>query len=227
MLTGFNTDVKHNGKIYHVQTEDKGRSNPIIETLIYLQGEIIEARRTSYREVIEKQGFQPQLIYKIMERQHRMAIADIRAGRLDKQEEYEEAPIDQMIDKKKTLDEIILEYLEAQSKEDPINLDFDQDRFFFEGEHIALPIRVYFEKSQEPAPSSQVVIKILSTSRPALTVFEGETDEQGNVVARFDIPIFPDGMAALLIQAFKGDLSVEKKQLIMKPMRKMSQTKKL
>jgi len=38
MITGFNTDVKHGAKVYHVQTEDKGRNNPKIETLVYVGG---------------------------------------------------------------------------------------------------------------------------------------------------------------------------------------------
>ncbi len=34
MVTGFNTDVQHDGKIYHVQTEDKGVDNPLIEIVL-------------------------------------------------------------------------------------------------------------------------------------------------------------------------------------------------
>ena len=44
MITGFNTDVKYKGVIYHVQTEDKGTTNPLIETLIYRGGEILGSR---------------------------------------------------------------------------------------------------------------------------------------------------------------------------------------
>ena len=40
VITGFNTDVKYRGTVYHVQTEDKGAANPLIETLIYKGGEI-------------------------------------------------------------------------------------------------------------------------------------------------------------------------------------------
>ena len=44
MITGFNTDVKYKGVVYHVQTEDKGTANPLIETLIYKGGEILGSR---------------------------------------------------------------------------------------------------------------------------------------------------------------------------------------
>ena len=48
VITGFNTDVKYRGVVYHVQTEDKGTSNPVIETLIYRGGEILGSRRLPY-----------------------------------------------------------------------------------------------------------------------------------------------------------------------------------
>ena len=38
MITGYNTDVRHGNRIFHVQTEDKGLGNPKIETLIYVGG---------------------------------------------------------------------------------------------------------------------------------------------------------------------------------------------
>jgi len=40
LITGFNTDIKHNEKVYHIQTEDKGLQNPYIESLVYVGGEI-------------------------------------------------------------------------------------------------------------------------------------------------------------------------------------------
>ena len=44
MVTGYNTDVEHDGRVYHVQTEDKGTDNPMIETLVYRGGEILDPR---------------------------------------------------------------------------------------------------------------------------------------------------------------------------------------
>ena len=34
MITGFNTDVPHEGHVYHVQTEDGGAGHPILESLV-------------------------------------------------------------------------------------------------------------------------------------------------------------------------------------------------
>jgi hypothetical protein len=36
MITGQNSEVLHNDRAFHVQTEDKGRSNPMLESFIIL-----------------------------------------------------------------------------------------------------------------------------------------------------------------------------------------------
>ncbi len=54
MITGFNQDVSYKGTVYHVQTEDRGKGNPLIETLIYVGGEIVASRRTSYEDLDER-----------------------------------------------------------------------------------------------------------------------------------------------------------------------------
>ena len=53
VITGFNTDVKYRGVVYHVQTEDKGPQNPLIETLVYKGGEILASRRLPYGDLIK------------------------------------------------------------------------------------------------------------------------------------------------------------------------------
>ena len=54
MITGYNTDVKHKSRVFHVQTEDKGAGNPCVESLVYVGGEILATRRMSYAEMAQK-----------------------------------------------------------------------------------------------------------------------------------------------------------------------------
>ena len=74
MITGFNTDVEFEGRVYHVQTEDKGLDNPIIETLVYTGGEIVCARKNSYRQMLVKGDCHESMIQQRMEAQHRELI---------------------------------------------------------------------------------------------------------------------------------------------------------
>ncbi len=79
MITGFNTDVKHKNRVFHIQTEDKGESNPFVESLVYVGGEILATKRTSYAEVLKDEP----AIQDLMEQQHRTMIAAIQRGRFD------------------------------------------------------------------------------------------------------------------------------------------------
>src|SRR5438874_4179540 len=118
MITGHNTDINFNGKVYHVQTEDKGRGNPVVETLVYKGGEILDARRTSYIDLI-KDGYDEKKIIELIEQQHRTMITEIRGGKYEKAS----APTgtvstprpdplaEGIIDIKKSLDQVILDYL--------------------------------------------------------------------------------------------------------------------
>ncbi|MDY7096079.1 MAG: hypothetical protein SX243_24155 [Acidobacteriota bacterium] len=82
MITGHNTDVRHNDVVLHVQSEDKGKSNPFIETLVYVGGRVLAARRVSYAKLLEE-GKGEKDIVALMEHQHRRTIAAIRGGKLD------------------------------------------------------------------------------------------------------------------------------------------------
>ncbi len=48
MIFGFNTDVQGKDALCHVQTEDRGHKNPVIESIIYVGGKILGKRRTLY-----------------------------------------------------------------------------------------------------------------------------------------------------------------------------------
>ncbi len=68
--------------VYHVQTEDKGISNPFIESLVYVGGQVLASKRASYAELLAE-GKDEKDIVALMDHQHRTMIAAIRHGRLD------------------------------------------------------------------------------------------------------------------------------------------------
>ncbi|HEY0765649.1 MAG TPA: hypothetical protein VGD61_24935 [Pyrinomonadaceae bacterium] len=82
MITGFNTDIEHDGVIYHVQTEDKGLDSPIILSLVYAGGTILASKRSPYRDLIAE-GFSDEVLAERLKRQHRLICAAIHSGRID------------------------------------------------------------------------------------------------------------------------------------------------
>ncbi|PYP87366.1 MAG: hypothetical protein DMF61_10145 [Blastocatellia bacterium AA13] len=82
MITGFNTDVRHGGCVYHVQTEDRGRDHPILESLVYIGGTIVAKKMTPYSDQVS-QGATEEAIASLLRKQHQVIIAAIKAGRIE------------------------------------------------------------------------------------------------------------------------------------------------
>lgn len=82
MLTGYNTDFKFQGKIYHVQTEDGGINSPAITSLLYHQGAILASRKTSYADILKADCLED-VVRELMMAQHKQMIRDLMHGKLD------------------------------------------------------------------------------------------------------------------------------------------------
>lgn len=82
MITGFNTDVRHEGHVYHVQTEDGGKDNAMFESLVYIGGTVVAKKRTPYPEPL-KEGASQEKLASLLKRQHQVIIAAIKAGRIE------------------------------------------------------------------------------------------------------------------------------------------------
>jgi hypothetical protein len=82
MITGYNTDVRHWDLVLHVQTEDRGLDNPIIESVVYVRGQVLATKRSNYAHLLEA-GKTEEDIARLMEHQHRTILAAIRAGKFD------------------------------------------------------------------------------------------------------------------------------------------------
>jgi len=79
MITGFNTNIKVGNKVFHVQTEDGGRRNPRIETLVFVDGAIMASKSRSYAD---GEGLQVEEIRSLMVDQHKKMIQQVKEGAL-------------------------------------------------------------------------------------------------------------------------------------------------
>ena len=113
MLTGFNTDFKYKGVVYHVQTEDNGVNNPTIITLLYQGGAILASRKVSYADILKYEKLE-KVVRELMEEQHKQVIKDLIAGRFNKDSVPDKSEPDVKITK--TLDDVILDYLSSEDK---------------------------------------------------------------------------------------------------------------
>lgn len=82
-VLGFNNNVRHRGRVFHIQTEDSGVKNPRIVTHLFADGgRIIKTTRTAYNELLQKSDLSQQ-VRQMMKEQHKAMFAALRAGDLD------------------------------------------------------------------------------------------------------------------------------------------------
>lgn len=138
MLTGYNTDFKFDGKVYHCQTEDGGINSPFVTSLMYHQGAILASRKTSYADILKADCLED-VVRELMMEQHKGMIRDLMQNKLQvnvnapqQTEPAQKAaaqvqPVPEVkkapppppkpeVVKEKTLDDIILEFLEQEDK---------------------------------------------------------------------------------------------------------------
>jgi hypothetical protein len=83
MLPGYNHNVIYKNKVYHIQTEDKGRENPNIVTLLYREGSIIASKNTNYADIIKFERLD-EIVKEIMQEQHKSMLKALLNGVFDK-----------------------------------------------------------------------------------------------------------------------------------------------
>jgi len=94
VLTGFNTDIKFAERVYHVQTEDRGLGNPVVESLVYVGGEILLSKKSPYTQHVQGDRVDEKAVRELMDHQHRRVIEAIRRGRLDSKKQVPESVLE-------------------------------------------------------------------------------------------------------------------------------------
>lgn len=238
MITGYNTDIRHDDVVFHVQTEDKGLSNPLIETLVYVGGRVLAARRSEYGDLLA-QGQGEKEIVALMETQHRKTIAAIRSGKLDEKFRQSggattgsqpvqvvppaakgassevrppaEVPIG---NSDRTLDQVILDYLTCEADQEQLLLMVDGEAQLGLGRQAVLSVRTSSSKDGAAVSRAQVAVKMISTVAEPRTLVSGRTDEEGFLQLSFTIPQLERGTAALIIVADSEIGTAEIKHLL-------------
>lgn len=216
VLTGFNTDIEYSGTVYHVQTEDKGRANPLVESLVYTSGEILYTRRTPYHDLIA-QNVDSDAIASLMERQHRTIVQAVQAGGVERltgtidvvagaedttTTRGAQARARSESESEPSLDQVILDYLEAQRDRAHLILRATRDHHFAYGESATVSVLAEDSIDHHPVAGVAVSAVFKSTAEPRrLVLAEGETDERGRFSAEAKLPPFAGGTSAVVITA--------------------------
>src|SRR5271169_1418455 len=82
MVFGHNTNVKVGETTFHVQTEDRGSANELIDTTVYFQGRVLHRRTNNYFDLLPLNPDSEQALKLRLDEQHRAVVEDLRTGAL-------------------------------------------------------------------------------------------------------------------------------------------------
>lgn len=244
VITGYNTDVEHDGVVYHVQTEDKGLDTPIILSLVYAGGAILASKRSPYEDLLAS-GFSEHALAERLNRQHRLICAAILAGRIAdlrrmgsaeavspiavfpiKDNGKETVPdTEQAEPEVDTTQEIISS--PPLSRESPLGAItqrtegltvtlLDDEEEFRSGDSLMLRVLVSYRKGDEEQPLKGVAVsvKILGTTFRP-QIQTIKTESDGVAIITTQVPQFSSGRAAILIRTSANGETTEIRRVIL------------
>ena len=238
MITGYNTDVSHQGQVLHVQTEDKGLETAWIESLVYAGGQILARKRSSYKSLLDD-GKGRAAISELMDRQHRLVIAEVRRGRFDAKlaslapKPARPEPASSVVaeaaalaeqaadgggpvpaEAGPSLDQVILDYLNSEAEQEQLVLVMDVENELRLGRRANLTLTARSSISSSPIAGVEVAARLISTSDGPATLGVGKTDEEGLLRLSINVPAMRQGTAALIVSATSELGGAEIKQLL-------------
>jgi len=82
MLSGFNTNFRYRGVLFHVQTEDSGHGNPHVITHLFHGGNIMASHKQDYSSLLGADDIEDG-VRKLMEGQHKAMLKQLSRGEHD------------------------------------------------------------------------------------------------------------------------------------------------
>jgi len=85
MLSGFNTNFRHRGVLFHVQTEDSGLANPHVTTHLFHGGNILASERRDYADRVAAESGEAlqSSVRRLMEGLHKSMLKGLARGEYD------------------------------------------------------------------------------------------------------------------------------------------------
>lgn len=245
MITGFNTDVEHDGVIYHVQTEDKGLATPLILSLVYTGGEVLASKRSPYEDLITA-GFDEATLAERIQRQHRLICAAIHAGRVEDIKlmgqraleerrapaapEPEEIPISTALPTEEELLELgdlplevdmeapeVLDQISiAAGVANQLHVNLLEERELRGGHFVTLRVRVSRGPNEAPESVPDAHVVLKTLGTTFRPVSTfAKTDKDGVAIMFAALPKFTSGRGAILVRADVAGEKAELRRIVM------------
>ncbi|HTT34169.1 MAG TPA: hypothetical protein VMH48_11250 [Methylomirabilota bacterium] len=189
MLFGHNTNVSVAGKIFHVQTEDRGASHALIDTAVYFRGRVLHRRTKNYSDLLPLDADREHALKLRVDEQHRAVVEDLRSGRLNLTvPENEKPPAPKAVPA-------------AEQTANVLRLDLLNPKTWLTGNRAFLQIAVR-DPGDKAVEAAKVIARVEGAAQPV--ELSSETGPFGHAQFEFDMPRLAGGDVALVIECSKG-----------------------
>jgi len=197
MLFGHNTDVKVGESVYHVQTEDRGTANALIDTTVYCRGRVLHRRTNNYIDLLPLDTGREELLRKRIDDQHRAVTEEIRSGALHL------VPPPLPVQEKAASKNADSVAHSSASPAPPLALELINAKNWLAGKRANLHVAVRKKQNGEAIAGALVTARIDGAAE--VTEFSTETGADGQARLEFDMPRIAGAEPALVIEASQAD----------------------
>ncbi|HXJ04646.1 MAG TPA: hypothetical protein VNH65_06090 [Candidatus Acidoferrum sp.] len=198
MLFGHNSDVKVGETVFHVQTEDRGTANALIDTTVYCRGRVLHRRTNNYFDLLPLGSEHENLLRKRIDDQHRTVVEEIRTGALHLVPPP--LPVQESTASKKQADSA---GHPAVSHSPALALELINAKSWLAGKRANLHLAVRKKQNGAGVPGALVTARVDGAAN--ITEHSTETGADGQARLEFDMPKLAGADPALVIEATQGD----------------------
>ena len=178
MIFGFNTDIKHEGTVYHVQSEAR-QQETLLQTQVFLRGRCIGKRASTYGDRAALPGFAEAQIEQLLREQHKLVSDAVKEGRLESVLDKHETP-------------------ESLAAVRQLDLQWVNANDVFPVSELVL--RLVVTDAGVPAPGVKLVSRVNLPEQKA-SFSDATTDAQGVAEMKFTLEESALSEASILVQA--------------------------
>lgn len=195
MLFGHNSDVKAGETVYHIQTEDRGTANALIDTTVYCRGRVLHRRTNNYIDLLPLDPAREETLKKRIADQHRAVSEEIRSGVL----KLVPPPSPAQEAAKKNDGFASASHAPAP----PLAIELINAKGWLTGKRANLHVAV--RKTQNGEGVARALVTARIDGAADVTEFSIETGNDGQARLEFDMPRLAGTEPALVIEASQAD----------------------
>jgi hypothetical protein len=199
MLFGHNSNVTVNGTMFHVQTEDRGAANAVIDTTVHCRGRVMYRRKASYLDLLPLNADSEQALKLRLDEQHRTVIGELRSGVLQLAPPQVPAAPPAPAGGPPPPAKIAPA---ATSAARPIAVELMNARTWLAGGRATLQVAVRHKEGGTGIAGARITARIDGAAER--TEFSADTRASGQALLEFNMPRLTGNEPALVIEAAFG-----------------------